>query len=524
MPQWRIKRNHFQNVRPDDLKFPTEHEECELHRMGGNEQGTTCCCRLGNIDIAALLTHFCWMHGMDSQVKKAPWTEVRFRFRYGDLLERMLGSDRLYPILNHMKDRAGKTGKSRDAFYQDMGLPGMECEDDVMAYNIGDVAGQSMIFEQLLASDDCDFVAGCLSQFGGNSMVSEDRRRIAQRKSVFGNVAGIQLWEDNSRGFEERDLDVGACGYCRPREQLYATASLMPWEHDRRVELMRKNEPIVLKESESHLSGAYVLPESAYATADEAKKDILRQMHDPTRLWVPADCVQKVSTIYDDLVVRAGTTHAEALVEFLNSRLTTKVLLPPAGFGAEPGDTSGLPKWLKRVPGAGLDQARNLFDGFQQANVQAGSLLGSPQDLPSTTGWMMQHPPSPRTLRDEAATAQQDNGWVAHDGDRWKMAHYAFFDAERALKREKEMAAEQGPPCSLDLRDVFDLEGREYGRRVKKAKAWNRPPFAPKVTVNKDGGQVKSLAAMQVEVLKETVEQNEGFEEVVGKKRKNRGW
>lgn len=203
VPRWRIKRNRFQNARPEDLRSPIEHEECELHRMRGNEQGIICCCRLGNMDIAALLTHFCWVHGMDGQVKKAPWTEVRFRFRYGDLLARVLGSDRLCPMPNHMKDRARKTGKGRDALYQDMGLPCIECEDDVMAYSIGDVTGQNMIFVQLLASNDKDFAAGCLIQFGGNSMVGDDRRRLAQRKSVFGTVAGIQLWEDNPRGFEK---------------------------------------------------------------------------------------------------------------------------------------------------------------------------------------------------------------------------------------------------------------------------------------------------------------------------------
>lgn len=191
------------------------------------------------------------MHCMGSRVPKLPWTQVRHQFRYGDLLESVLHSDRLYPILNHMKDRAGKTGKSRDTFYQDMGKPGMELEDDVMAYNIGDVAGQNIIFELLVACDDKNFVAGRLSGYDGGPYFGSSDRRRPQRPSPFGNVGGIQLWEDNPKCFEDVDLEVPKCQRWWPAAELYSTDSLAPWEHDRKVQMMRAKPTIELREDKA---------------------------------------------------------------------------------------------------------------------------------------------------------------------------------------------------------------------------------------------------------------------------------
>lgn len=462
-PRWRIKRNHFQRLRPDDLKFPTEEVDCELHRWGGNEQGIACCCRLGNIDIAALFGHFCRMHGMGNRVPKLSWNEVRPRFRYGDLLESMLETDRLYPILNHMKDRAGKTGKSRDAFYQDMGKPGMELEDDVMAYNIGDVAGQNIIFEILVACDDKNFVVGCLSGYNGGIYFGSPDRRFPQRKSAFGKVGDIQLWEDNPPIFEDAEIEVPEYQVCWPMAELYSTDSLTPWEHDRRVQMMRAKPLIELRKDESHYSGAYVLPSETYRSVIDPQRDILQRMHDPTRMIVSKECVWAADVVYHDPIVRAGSTSSEALLEWLQAQ-ADGLPGPPPGFGAAPGDEDGLPAWMQRVPGKGLEQARNIFDAFQQQGQEGGNHLGKPQDVPQTTGWLKENVPSSEALFKEAYSAHDYHQPGEPESDVWELAWSARYQADGQLTEEREKEAAEGLPYSLHLHDYFDLEGREYRR------------------------------------------------------------
>lgn len=520
VPRWRIKRNHFQNARPDDLRFPTEDIDCELHSWGANEQGIACCCRLGNIDIAALFAQFSRSHGMaNNHCKKMAWTEHRHRFRYGDLLDAMLEDDPSASVLDYMKDRVGKTGKSRDRFYQDMGQPGMETEDDVMAYNIGDVAGQNMIFEQLLASDDKEFVAYGLTRYGNGSYCGDSKRKVPQRPSVYGSVGGIRLWEDNPKSSTEPVFLSRPYSSCCPTNELYRTGSLLPWEHDQRVRLTRKHTNIYLGPDEEHYSGAYVLPSDAYSTAASSQTYVLRAIQDPTRLSVSGDCVQKVDPIYEDPIVRAGTTHSEALLELLKSSKCSATH-PPPGFGAGKGDPNGLPAWINRVPGKGLDQARNLFEAFEHHDKDMLKNLGNPQSLPpQTIGWLMESAPDPDKLFEEALEPYRESSF--HNRDDWSVANFAKYDAEKALEAVEEKNAEEGLPYSLDTRDCFDLEGREYQRRAEQAQAWNRPLLAPKITLN-DDGRLQSLAALRMDVLgdEKRLPDGEGFEEVVSRKQK----
>lgn len=517
-PKWRIKRNHVQSKRPDDLKFPTETVDCELHRWGNNEQDMACCCRLGNIDIASLFGHFCRMHGVGSNVKKVPWTEIRPGVRYGELLQCMLDTDRLYPLLNWMKNRAGMTGKSRDAFYQDMGRPEMSQEDDVMAYNIGDVAGQTMMFEQLLVSDDKNLLAGCLDAFNRTNSAGSGQRQTPQRPSAFGTVGGIQLWVDNPRSFEDQEFETDPYNPMLPKAELYSSHSLLPWEHDRRVRLMREKPAIELRKEERHHSGAYVLPtEANWSAAPGKQRDVLVRMHDPTRLTVSKECVQRVDGIYEEPVVRAGMTHSEALLDLLRSAHIDTVK-PPAGFGVAPGDSNGLPAWIGRIPGQDLDQVRNIFEAFEQHDKQAAKRLGECEAMPQSTGWLMEGL-DPDRVFEEAWKAFEDN--LSADGDQWTMAALAKYKAQQAVEMERLKTVEEGLPYSLDTHDFFDLEGREYQRRVESAESWNRPELQPTFTLNQDG-TVKSLATMQLQVLndKSRLPDVDGFQPVEKKLRR----
>lgn len=282
---------------------------------------------------------------------------------------------------------------------------------------------------------------------------------------------------------------------------------------------MRALPAIVLQPEETHASGAYALPTEALSTANSRAKDVLLNLYDPTRLWVPEECVQKVDNVYEDPIVRAGTTHSEALVEFLRSPQAAGATVPP-GFGSAPGDKEGLPKWLDTVPGVGLDQARNIFDSLQQRPGQTPNHLGKTQALPRTTGWLTNGAPNLNVIFQEILPAQRA-AIGADVTDQWLKAYSNRFDVEMTLGLEEEKIKEEGLPYSLDTQDFFDLEGREYRRRMKQSQDWNRPPFQPMLTLEQNG-KLKSLAAIRSEVLRDQarVPDPTGFEEVVGKKRR----
>ena len=202
-PNFRISSPYFNGERPNGLKFPTESKQCDLHEEGCNKLGIACCCGLGNIDIAALLNHFCRVHGL--QTAKLTWTSYRHCFNYWDLLCSALSTDRLWPIMDHMKRRAEASRLGQDRFYQSLGKPGMEKDDDAMAYDIGDVAGQNLIFEQLFASDDKRFIDGVLSAYNyGRGTPPESikpARRLGQQRA--GECEGLPLFFDNPKSFTD---------------------------------------------------------------------------------------------------------------------------------------------------------------------------------------------------------------------------------------------------------------------------------------------------------------------------------
>lgn len=175
-PVFHIHSPHFDGERPDDLKEYVRITDCGLHREEENTPWMYggCPCAYGNIDIAALFNSFCRQHGLP--MRKSDWVCVRDGFRYDDLLHTMLGSDRLADILSQMKSAGGN-----EAFYQRLGKPGMELDDAAMGYNVGDVAGINLIFEQLLANQDRCFVGSILHAYSKYSSRNEDYSRLYKK-------------------------------------------------------------------------------------------------------------------------------------------------------------------------------------------------------------------------------------------------------------------------------------------------------------------------------------------------------
>ena len=622
---FRLHSEHFAGSRPSDLEFPKEDTPCELHEVGHDEQGTACTCRLGNIDISYVIGRFCAMHGLEGTGGRSAWTFHRDRFNYGDLLRAMLYHDRLLPIMSYLKDQPGRSG-DKAQFYQGMGKPRMELDSNVMGYNLGDVAGQNIVLEFLLSSDDHDLIyeSLCSYNYFSRSIDYSIGVPVRQRTSQLGRVGNVQLFEDNPKSYmdkaihsngprarpasqrelitmgirfmtaeelQERGFDpaptpltkdelealdvswksseeLAALGYCStlstswndwyteathqcaeeaatvsadrpeptpktmwelanmglanrteeeleefgyvlarsddrrmpqigvPSANLYTTGSLAPWEHDRRVGLMRSQGHVPLSSSDYESGGGYSYPASLFREAiKRGRERVLRLLHDPTRHWVPETCVERAPPVYEDPVVRAGATHSEALIDLLKSTHAA-LASAPLGFGAAAGTIYGLPKWLGRIPGQDLDQARNLFDAFQQPSAQIAATLGKKFPLPNRRAWFEGKMPAKDVLLQKTCDSQ------AYSEDIWAAARSAKEAARKAIAEESEMNEEEGLPLSLDPQDFFDLEGREYRRRMERASAWNRLPLRPLLDTNSDGTW-RSKATIQLEVLLE---------------------
>lgn len=232
-----------------------------------------------------------------------------------------------------------------------------------------------MAFEQLIASDDRAFVAACLQHYAYGRIDPENdcdpkpglptrpTRKVTQRCSSFRQCAGICLFEDNPRTFEGPLLDENtskedfkAVLYPElwtaevPDHQLYTTSSLEVWEHDTRVELALQQGSIELDSRDRNEYGWYAIPSHTLAAARVARNAVLARMHDRSKLWMPSTYIAtQLHPADDGPVVRAGTSHRQALVEFLQSP-QAKGQSPPLGFGAMPGTSEGLPEWVGRVP------------------------------------------------------------------------------------------------------------------------------------------------------------------------------
>ena len=170
-PTWRVDSGQwFNEERPKDLVFPRR-ALCDLHDClptGSNqtnfdEENHCCpCTRTGNVDITTIIDYLCVQFKYIDPCSRKPllkrtWVSARQFCNYERFVTWTMGADRLFPLLNYFKsipDKFGYRGDPRrDAFYQSIG-PGMEKDDDLMGYNIGDVAGIALLMRFLTTTDD----------------------------------------------------------------------------------------------------------------------------------------------------------------------------------------------------------------------------------------------------------------------------------------------------------------------------------------------------------------------------------
>lgn len=158
-PFFKIKSAYYQGVRPQDLTFSRESVACTFHVRGENELGIACPCSLGNVDLSTILDHICRQLGLTNAayatstgVGQRQWWKAKKFNNYAKLLDWLLSQDRVYPLLNYLKEGAARSG-DKDSFYQSLG-PGMETDINKMGYNIGDVVGIALIMRYLTTTDD----------------------------------------------------------------------------------------------------------------------------------------------------------------------------------------------------------------------------------------------------------------------------------------------------------------------------------------------------------------------------------
>ncbi|KAI9732594.1 MAG: hypothetical protein M1834_003930 [Cirrosporium novae-zelandiae] len=231
-PTWKLSSSHFGGQRPQNLRFGNENDvnpNCPFHdnKPGGeypndlpvNETGISCPCNLANIDMATLLDYLNYQlgfkvpggrnnpprEGRELNDPRRRWYEAPYRYNYGFLLKWTMSENRLFPLLSYLKDapfrgslpptnqhidrslprqpfRDPVTNRKPDysAWYNAMkpslpGRPGIERCDDMIGYNIGDVAGIALLMRALIMSDDKYQFLSRLANYGAGNYC-EDRQ------------------------------------------------------------------------------------------------------------------------------------------------------------------------------------------------------------------------------------------------------------------------------------------------------------------------------------------------------------
>ncbi|KAK4500031.1 hypothetical protein PRZ48_008217 [Zasmidium cellare] len=456
-PQFRLQSRFLHGTRPESMQFPKGENACEIHDPSINELNMSCPCQLNNVDIAALLSHFARLHGFPRGMKA--WTKTESQFNYGGLISTTLGDHRLLPLLQHLKDAAGSEPRDQAAFYQRLGRPGMEADDRAMGYVLMDTYALNIILDKFLAQDDPRKIAQALVRYGLRTSeidiipMSEPE---PQRQSNFGDDGGrFGLFEDNPKRFK-RD------GFWAE----YATAALSFWEHEERV-----NVNTTLVRSGEAVTSPPLFDELWWVDQMQWRRGLLLQRSmDPLSLWWPTSCAEVLPEVYQSPIIRAGTTHAEALIELLNSSIC-RGSSPPPGFGAALNSVQGLPTMVGRIPGSGLEHARAIFEAHQQ-KTRTGDELGDVVTLPKATSTSSSQEPDYEALVQEKITTLTN---------RWRGADYLvvvrWVRDVLSLKCATEDSHNKmfGRPGALDPEDLYDPEGREYRRRAEKTLPWNRP-------------------------------------------------
>lgn len=228
----------------------------------------------------------------------------------------------------------------------------------------------------------------------------------------------------------------------------------------------------------------------------EDQRLVMKRILDPTKLVVPATMVLPgPSAAFEDPVVRSGSTHAEALIEFLRS-LHAAGVVSPLGFAAASDTRYGLPVRFGRIPGRDLDGARAIFEAFDCQSPTADAALLPKSTIQEGLGLV---PTARSSSVDEQATIMaavratgQENVW-----DALPLAKAAV---SATVDGEEWMVTQSGHPYFLDDTDVFDPDGKQYRKLADAVEPWNRPVLQEYYERGPEG-QWKSTATVTQKLL-----------------------
>ncbi|KAF2212762.1 hypothetical protein CERZMDRAFT_67734 [Cercospora zeae-maydis SCOH1-5] len=461
-PRFHLRSQYFLDARPQSLMFPTKPTKCELHLPCLSERGLACPCSTGNIDIGSLLSHACRQHGRP------------------------------------------RSGRPAHVFYQSLGQPGMEMDDNVMGYLSGDADVPGRIFELIFASNDAEFVARRLRawELAPNQDPTEIPRPLPRNRPVT-FVRDIPLPEDHPALPEFHLGPVFAedswVHNIFVSDAVFAKSEFLePWEHDRNVKIMRRRldrsggQIVVLQKPYYELPSEEDSEKLAFR-----RQGFFRDMTDTSKFWLPTSCARVVPEGFYRPVLRTNQTSAEHLLEHLQLLHSTEEALPPPGFAAAPGSTFGLPPAFKTIPGADLEGSREILQAYRGVHH-----IG-PWFLPPFNSQLMRMksvtPLRPFNSKDFVAAVENHLRCLPLD-ERQDALDGLRNNLRLQIQREERVNIVDGRPSFIDMYDLLDPEGRACRSRVARTKPWNQPRLLHK-PIQWRGGVWASLAKIQLEAV-----------------------
>ncbi|KAI9881249.1 MAG: hypothetical protein M1830_005535 [Pleopsidium flavum] len=465
-PTFKITSKYYDAERPRNLTFSRDDVDCTLHLPGGDDLGMTCPCRLGNVDLSTILDHICRQLNLQTGINHynepdrgeiaKQWFVPKKYNSYKAVLQNLLGEDRLFPLLNHLKEAP----KSRSRFNKSLGS-GMKVDIHKMGYDIGDVVGVALVMRFLTTTDDRKLLAGRLLNSAFLSGGKEDPTRYLAPPSIPQRLLPRQVSTGNFPLIEDN-----------PRL----------WRRDQfRLQLIARANPFGLEPIDNHFANRdidtawdfYVRHEEVVRIGREkftqtrqnsraerrsaAFRAAYEDIFDPTRFSLPEDIFTSgLPQGHVDLsslkaLVRTGKSHSDDLVDFIRS-VRSRSTIPPRGFLIQPGQNEGLPPRFHRRAGDSLADSHEIWEALHYRATHRNHL----QRRPSGTGHSFGQERPVQNEFGEEATAAPGN-W---DYDRQQQALRGIMEADR--QRE----GMEGVPSEYHEENLFDPEGRQHNHNI----------------------------------------------------------
>ncbi|KAI9700877.1 MAG: hypothetical protein M1836_002247 [Candelina mexicana] len=428
IPTFKIRSPFLNGLRPVDVTFINHDQPCTMHNSlekssdDSSEHLRSCPCWSGNIDITALLDsigrQLRWRTddpsnptqpwSEDCLMQLRDWTMPKHGCNYGDFLRWTMEKDRLYPFFEYFKaipdqlfprsnnfhDPAQlvynpSMQERKTAWYDSFG-PGMETDDLKMGYAMGDVIGIALLMRFLTTTDDRMLFTARFTNYAvpvKDSSYCTVYPTKSQITSTLTPSSSVPLVDDNPRLWSRRKVgleslpnrnqyrgwgDKISVDFYRPDQ--VDTRSMSYFEHEECAKVSRW----AYESNYANLISTNSASRYAYHAASATDNQILleaslqtahEELFDPLKFQLPDILTAQppgltVSSPDQKVIVRAGTTHTEDLINLIHQqrqRRNAHIYAPP-GFRAPPGSSAGLPAGINRTPGYEL--GRDLPPAF----------------------------------------------------------------------------------------------------------------------------------------------------------------